>query len=80
MTKFAYNLHRVFAGLILLLILLAGADYYLDLGFVGRRTSKGVLILCIVLMVVYGTFFSATRKDMQEYKEARKAVKETDRQ
>lgn len=77
MSKLTYNLHRLFAGLLLLLVLFAGADYYLDLGFLGHRASKGVLILSIILMVVYGGFFSPTRQDMREHKEARKMAKDS---
>jgi hypothetical protein len=73
MTELAYNLHRLFAGLLLLLVLFAGADYYLELGILGNRVSKGVLILAIVITVVYGNFFSPTRQDMRELKETRKA-------
>ncbi len=73
MTELAYNLHRLFAGLLLLLVLFAGADYYLELGILGHRVSKGVLILAIVITVVYGNFFSPTRQDMRELKETRKA-------
>ncbi|MGH8187995.1 MAG: hypothetical protein ACREUC_15655 [Steroidobacteraceae bacterium] len=75
MTRLAYNLHRVFAGLLLLLVLFAGANYYLDLGLLGHRASKGILILAIGVIVVYGAFFSPTRQNMREHKEARKAAK-----
>jgi hypothetical protein len=77
MTKLAYNLHRLFALLLLLLVFFAGADYYLDLGFFGHRVSKGVLILAIALMVVYGSFFAPTRQDMREHKWTRKAAKDS---
>jgi uncharacterized integral membrane protein len=73
MTKLTYNLHRLFAGLLLLLVLFAGADYYLELGFLGHRVSKGVLILAIVMMVVYGGFLSPTRQEVRELEETRKA-------
>lgn len=77
MSKWTYNLHRLFAGLLLLLVLIGGADYYLDPGFLGQRASKGVLILSIGLMVVYGGFFSPTRQDMREHKEARKTAEDS---
>lgn len=71
MTRLAYNLHRVFAALLLLVLLFSGADYYLDLGFLGHRGAKGVLILAMAVVVVYGIFFAPTRQDMREHKEAR---------
>ena len=73
MSRLAYNHHRLFAGLILLLTLFAAADYYLDLGFLGRRVANGLLILAIGTMAIYGSFFSPMRQDMRAHKEARKA-------
>lgn len=75
MTKLTYNLHRIFAGLLLLVLVFAGADYYLDLGFFGRG-AKGILILGMALVVIYGAFFSPTRQDMREHRNARKVTKE----
>ena len=77
MTKSTYNLHRLFAGLTLLLTLFAAADYYSDLDVFGPRMSKGLLILAIGVMVVYGSFFSPTRQDMREHKEGRKTENES---
>lgn len=74
MTRLTYNLHRIFAGLFLLMLLFSGADYYLDLGFFGRG-AKGILILVLALGVIYGTFFSPTRQDMREHRNARKMTK-----
>jgi hypothetical protein len=68
MTRSAYNLHRLFAALLLLLSLFAIANYYLELGFLGQRASKGILILAIGVTVIYGAFFSPTREDMDEHK------------
>ncbi len=66
MDRSTYNKHRVFAGIMLVLMLFAGADYYLELGVLGRH-SEGFLILGIGTFVVYGAFFAPTREDMRRH-------------
>jgi hypothetical protein len=61
-----YNRHRVFAGAIFLLLLVSGGSYYLDLMIFGRF-DKGVMLLLIGIVVVYGSFFAPTRQDMREH-------------
>ena len=75
MKKLTYNLHRIFAALLLVAILFFGADYYLDLGFFSSRASKGALIATMAVVVIYGAFFSATREDMREHRDASKIKK-----
>jgi NADH:ubiquinone oxidoreductase subunit 4 (subunit M) len=76
MGKATLNLHRLFAGLLLLVGAFAGVDYFLDLGLPGNRVSRGVLILCTMLMVVYGGFFSPRREDMRQHREANRRAKD----
>jgi hypothetical protein len=76
MTKLTYNLHRAFTGLLLLVVVLAMANYYLDLGLFGRgRGAKGVLILAMSVGVVYWYFFAPTRQDMREHRDASSVTK-----
>ena len=74
MTRLAYNLHRVLAGILLVALLFSAANYYSDLGLFGRG-AKGVLLLVLFVMVIYGMFFSPTRQDMRDHRDARKSAK-----
>jgi hypothetical protein len=60
MTKVSYTWHRVFAGVLLLVVLFAGGNFYLDWGLFGEG-AKGVLILAMGVVVIYGAFFSPKR-------------------
>lgn len=66
MTRSTYNRHRIFAVCLLLVLLFSVANYYLDLDFFGRG-AKGILLLAMAVIVVYGAFFSPTREDMREH-------------
>ena len=66
MDRSTYNKHRVFAGVLLVIGLVVGADYYAHLGLLGQRQSKGILILLIAVVVIYGSYFSPTREDMRQ--------------
>lgn len=67
MDRRTYNKHRIFAAFLLLFLLLSGGSYYLDLGLFGRF-DKGFLLLVMGTMLIYGMFFSPTRKDMREHR------------
>jgi hypothetical protein len=69
-----FNLRRILAGVLMLLTLFALANYYFDLGVFDQH-AKGFLILTIGLAVVYGAFLAPTRKDMDEFRESKKAAK-----
>jgi hypothetical protein len=66
MTKSAFDLHRIIAGILFVVILFAAADYYLELGFFGRG-AKGILLLAMGVLVIYGMFFSPKRNDTSEH-------------
>jgi predicted protein tyrosine phosphatase len=67
MDRRTYNKHRIFAGFLFLWLLVSGGSYYLDLGLFGRF-DKGVLLLAIGAVLVWGTFFSPTREDMRRHR------------
>jgi hypothetical protein len=75
MTRLTYNLHRVFAGIFLIVFLFCAADYYLDLGFFGSRVSMGILIFAILVAAVYGSFFSPTPEDVRQHRDAKTTMK-----
>jgi hypothetical protein len=72
--KLAYGLNRVTAGIFLVAILFAMANYYFDLGFF-RRGAKAVLTTVIAMFVIYGAFFAPTRQEMREHRDARRRLK-----
>lgn len=63
MNRSALTKHRAFAGVLLLILLFACADYFLNYGLLGRRLSKGILLLTIGIVVVYGSFFAPKPPD-----------------
>jgi uncharacterized membrane protein len=67
MDRSTYTKHRIFAAVLLLIFLVIAASYYLDLGIFGRY-DKGVLILIMGIVVVYGCFFAPTRQDMDRHR------------
>ena len=67
MTKFTYNAHRILAGVWLIEGLFSIANYYFELGLLGRG-GKGILILNVCLFAVYGAFFAPTREERQKHK------------
>ncbi|MEO8061578.1 MAG: hypothetical protein ABI821_02400 [Pseudomonadota bacterium] len=71
MTQFTYNAHSFLAGIFVLAILFSTANYYFDFGFFGRG-AKGVVLAVLGLFIVYGYFFSPTRDEMREQKNAGK--------
>ena len=70
MERRTYIKHRIFAGVFLLLFLVAAGSYYLDLALFGRF-DKGVLLMLLGAFVIYGFFFSPTREDMREHRRKR---------
>jgi len=66
MNRSSYNRHRVFAGLLFILIAFSAVNYYFGLGFFGRG-AKGVLLLVLGVILIYGGFFAPTRQDMREH-------------
>ena len=69
MTRLSYNLHRILAAVLLVLISFSAVNYYIDRGFFGR-SAKGVLLLVLGVTVIYGGFFAPTRQDMRERRAA----------
>jgi hypothetical protein len=68
----------VFAAAVLVVLALVAADYFLDLGLFGRG-ARGILILVIGMVFVWGARFAPAPRDWQEYRidrEARKAAKD----
>jgi uncharacterized membrane protein YdfJ with MMPL/SSD domain len=77
--KLPYNWNRALAGLLLLAVLFASADYYLELGVFGR-SAKLVMILVLFVIALYGAFVMPTRQEMQDHgraKEPDQAPKDT---
>ena len=72
MNRLPYNLNRLVAVVFLVLLVFCAVNYYLDLGFFGRF-GKGVYILSVGLVVVYGCFLAPTRREMEEHKNQRGA-------
>jgi hypothetical protein len=70
-TRFSYILHRVLAGILLLLAVLAIANYYFDFGFFARG-AKGVMLAVIGLMLIYAAYFVPSRDDVKDYEDAPK--------
>ena len=71
-TRFVYNLHRAFAGVCLAAGVFLAANYYLDLGLLGKQAKLG-LALYIGVAVIYGGLFSPTRDEMRKQREAKRA-------
>lgn len=63
--KLPYTWNRALAGLLLVAILFSAANYYLELGFFGRR-AKLVMVLVLGAITAYGAFVMPTRQEMQE--------------
>jgi hypothetical protein len=81
MTRFAFNVHRVIAGIFVLAIVLSGANYYLDIGFFGR-SAKGICLAVLALFLAYALFLAPTRQDMREHNElkGRAAMRKPDKE
>jgi hypothetical protein len=77
MTRLTYTLHRIFAGIIFVGLLFAGANYYFDLGVINHHSAQGLMLLLMGVVVVWGTFFSPSRQDMREHRAARLARRST---
>jgi uncharacterized membrane protein YeiB len=75
MKRSTFNRHRLFSGFLFLVILFCAANYYLDLGFFGRGARLAV-VLATAAIFVHGCFFSPTRQDMREYREASNETKD----
>lgn len=75
MTRLTHTLHMIFAVAVLIALALVAANYFLDLGL-SARGAKGILILVIAAVFVWGAFFAPTRQDWEEYRKARKAPKD----
>jgi hypothetical protein len=67
MTRSTFNRHRMFAGFLLLVLVLAAANYYLDLGYFGRA-ARLLVVLATAAVFVYVSCFSPTLEDMREHK------------
>lgn len=74
MTKFAYNLHRAFAWILLVVLILGALNFYLDLGYFGRG-AKGVFLLILFVGVIYAMFLAPTRQERRSQKEAKQPSK-----
>ena len=67
MMKRSYKQKRLEAAILLMLLLFCAANYYLDLGFLGRF-GKGAYILSVGLILAYGCSFAATRREIEEHR------------
>lgn len=68
MTPRSIALHRVFAmALMLPVLLFAAANYYLEIGFISRRSAYGLLVLTTGVGIVWGMFFAPTVQDLRDH-------------
>ena len=70
-----YRIHQAFSGMLLVAQLIAAGDYFFDFGLFGSK-SKAVAVIVLAIIVVYAGWFFPTRKELEEYPEAKRAAKE----
>jgi hypothetical protein len=62
-----YNRKRLVAGLLLLLVVASGANYYLNLGFI-PRFAKLLMMFVVLATLVYIVRFGPTRDEMERHR------------
>jgi hypothetical protein len=73
MNKLSFNGKRVVLGIWLLVCLLCVANYYLNLGVVGRFGKQAVIASFIVLAIVQH-FIGPTLSEVREYRDKKRSI------
>ena len=64
MTRFSSILHRILTGVVFLALVLAAANYYMELGLIGdQRTAKIVMFALVAFVAVYAAYLMPTRQN-----------------
>lgn len=68
-----YTKKRIAAGVLLVYVILAGANYYLKLGFLPMYAGA-TMMFGVIMVLIYSTVFAPTRQEFDEHQKHKSHV------